>query len=144
MDLRLRRMFPSPPPPTCRNAITDLSITPLHPKTSSVLLDGRVFKAATLDAELASELEDATLFEGVGCKDIYIVYWYRLSRLKNISEIKARQLKTTDSTLLFCSGCWEPTLIPHILRQSTANLTEAANSCSSGTRARRPQFNPSH
>ena len=137
-------MYPSPPPPTCRNAITDLSITPLRPKTSSVPLDGRVFKAATLDADLASELEDATLFEGVGCKDIYVVYWYKLSRLENIGEIKARQLKTTDSTLLFCSGRWEPTLIPHVLRQSTANPTEAANSRSSGTKARRPQFNPLH
>ena len=144
MDLRLRRMFASPPPPTCRNVITDLSITPLHPKTSSVLLDGRVFKAATLDAELASELKDATLFERVCCKDIYIVYWYRLSRLKNIGEIKARQLKTTDSTLLFCSGRWEPSLIPHVLHQSTANPTEAANSCSSGTKAQRPQSNPPH
>lgn len=123
--------------------ITDLSITPLRPKTSSVPLDGRVFKAATLDAELASELEDATIFEAAGCKDSYVVYWYQLSHLENINEVKAKLLKAIYDTPLFRNGFWEPSLIPHILCQSTAKLTEAANFGSSGSgRTRRPRSNP--
>ena len=66
-------MFLSHPHPSFRNAITDLSITPVRPKTSSVPLDGKVFRAATLDAELATELEGATIFEGVGSKDSYVM-----------------------------------------------------------------------
>ena len=123
--------------------ITDLSITPLRLKTSSVPLDGRVFKAATLDIELASELEDATIFEAAGCKGSYIVYWYQLSRLETIGGIKAKLLKAINDTSLFRNGCWEPSLIPHILRQSTAKQTEVANFGSSGSdRTRRPRSNP--
>ena len=136
-------MFPSPPPPIFRNVITDLSITPLRPKMSSVPLDGRVFKAATLDVELASELEDATIFEAAGCKDSYIVYWYQLSHLETVGGIKAKLLKAINDTSLFHNGCWEPSLIPHILCQSTAKQTEVANFGSSGSdRTWRPRSNP--
>ncbi|KAI6020926.1 hypothetical protein BKA83DRAFT_4126818 [Pisolithus microcarpus] len=141
------RMSITPPPPSFRNAITELSITPLHAKTSSVPLDGRVFKAATLDAELATELEGATIFEAPqGSKDSYVIYWYELSHLENIGRIRAELLKTIHDMPLFCKGCWEPSLIPHMLRQSTANPTEVASSSSSGsgTRTQRPQSNLPH
>ena len=128
-------------PPHPRNAISDLSITPLCPKTSSVPLDGKVFKAATLDAELATELEGATLFEEAGSKGNYVVYWYQLSRLENVSDIRAEFLKATNDTPLFRAGCWESSLIPHLLRRSTIP-TEASNSRSSGRSTRRPQSNP--
>ena len=95
--------------------ISDLSITPLCPKTSSVLLDGKVFKAATLDTTLDTKLEGVTLFEEAGSKDNYVVYWYQLSHLKNINEIKTELFKTTSDTPLFHGGCWESSLIPHLL-----------------------------
>ena len=132
-------MFPSPPPPKFRNAITHFSITPLRLKTSSVPLDGRIFKTATLDAELTTELEDATLFEEAGVKGNYIVFWYQLSCLVNLGKIKAELLITIKKMSLFCNGRWEPSLIPHVLRRSTADLTGAGNSRSSG---RRTQSNP--
>lgn len=114
--------------PRPRNAISDLSITPLCPKTSSVPLDGRVFKVATLDADLATELEGATLFEEAGSKGNYVVFWYQLSHLENIGEIRAELLKATNNTPLFRGGYWEPSLIPHLLRQSTIP-SGASNSC---------------
>ena len=80
---RLPLMLLTPPCP--RNTISDLSITLLCPKTSSVPLDGKIFKAATLDAELATELEGATLFEEAGSKDNYVVYWYHCSRILRTS-----------------------------------------------------------
>ncbi|KAG9318972.1 hypothetical protein JVU11DRAFT_1088 [Chiua virens] len=102
-----------------QNAVTEHSITPLCVKMSSVPLDGRIFKATTIDAELAHELENVLIHEQAGHKlqDSYIVFWYQLSALKNLSHIKACNLKTETQTPLFLDGGhWDPTLIPAALR----------------------------
>ncbi|KIK27345.1 hypothetical protein PISMIDRAFT_8186 [Pisolithus microcarpus 441] len=120
-------MSATPPPPGFRNAITEPSITPLHPKTSSVPLDGRIFKAATIDVELAAKLEGATIFE--------VAHW---------SGIKAELLKTIDGTPLFRNGCWEPSLIPHALHHTSLTEIASFSSSGSGPRTHRPQSNPPH
>jgi len=134
------------PPPIFRNAVTEFSTMLLCPKTSLVPLDGRDFKAATLDAELATELEGATLHEVTrGSKDNYIVFWYQPSHLDHMAGIKAELLQTINDMALFCNGHWEPSLIPYALHLSTTNLTDTASgSSSSGARTWRPQFNPPH
>ncbi|KAI6034655.1 hypothetical protein BKA83DRAFT_4487640 [Pisolithus microcarpus] len=113
---------------------------------SSVLLDGRIFKAATIDTELAAKLEGATIFEAAHwrSKGNYVIYWYQLSCLKNISGIKAELLKTIDSTPLFHNGCWEPSLIPHVLRHTSLTEIASFSSSGSGPRTCRPRSNPPH
>ncbi|KAG6372402.1 hypothetical protein JVT61DRAFT_7875 [Boletus reticuloceps] len=92
---------------------------------------GRIFKATTLDAKLSTELEDATIFEvASGSRNNYIVFWYQRSGL-NLSEIKARALRTADDKPLFRNGCWEPSLNPHTLRKFTTDSIEKLGSSSS-------------
>lgn len=124
--------MPTTPPSSKRNAITAPSITPICPKTSSVPLDGRSFKAATLDAELATELENATIYEQAGLQDNYIAHWCQLSDVaENLSQVQARSLKHEDIPL-FVSGCWEPSVIPALLRQPVSEV--AVSSSDSNTR----------
>ncbi|KAI6027296.1 hypothetical protein BKA83DRAFT_4123368 [Pisolithus microcarpus] len=108
-------MSATPPPPGFRNAITEPSITPLHPKTSSVPLDGRIFKAATIDVELAAKLEGATIFE--------VAHW----RSKDLQE-------TVEGTLIPITGS-EETDIAAWLNQIISSFTPpAAESNSSQSR----------
>ena len=74
--------------------------------TASVPLGGWIFKDTTLDAELATKLEGETLFEEIGLKDSYIVYWCQLSQLDIILRVKARDLKIHNNIPLFYNGCW--------------------------------------
>jgi hypothetical protein len=125
--------MPTTPPPSKRNAITIPSITPLCPKTSSVPLDGRTFKATTLDVELSAELEDATIYEQAGLKGNYVADWCQLSDVaENLSQIKARSLKYLDASL-FVGSCWEPSLIPSSLRQPASEV--AVSSAASDSNA---------
>ena len=121
----------TPPPPT-RNALTEFSITPFCQKTSSVLFDGKDFRAATLDAELANELDGTTISEmpQVPFRDHYVVYWYHHPRFKGIDALKASTLYTADQVPLYTEHCWNPSLIPHSLRQSTAANAQAAGTSS--------------
>ena len=132
--------------PPHQNAITEQSITPLHPKTSSVPLDSRILKAATINAELFTKLEDASIHEQASLKDSYIIFWCQLSTLKNLLRIKAQGLETEQHMLLFLRSYWNPFLISDALHQPESKLAEAASSAcdSSGSRTQawRPQFNP--
>ena len=127
----------TPPPPT-RNALTEFSITPFRQKTSSVPFDGKDFRAATLDAELTNELDGATISETpqVPFRDHYVLYWYRRPHFKGIDALKASTLYTADQVPLYTEHCWNPSLIPHSLCQSTAANAQAAgtSSKSSGRR----------
>lgn len=115
-------------PPSKRNAITAPSITPICPKTSSVPPDGRSFKTATLDVELATELENATIYEQAGLEGNYIAHWCQLSDVaETLFQIKARSL-TNEDTPLFVSGCWEPSLIPSLLRQPVSEVSAGSDS----------------
>lgn len=137
-------------PPRPRNAITENSITPLRPKMSSVPLEGRILKAATLDAELATELENASIHEQAGLQGSYVVFWCQLSALENISQIRARDLKLEEWMPLFLSGYWDPLLIPAALRQpesestkdTTSNLADNSSGSRTQTWTRRSQSNP--
>lgn len=134
-------------PPRRPRIVTEpnLTSTPLQPKTSSVPLDGRVFKAATLDAELTTELENASIHEQAGLKGSYVVFWCEHSALKNLPRIKARNLKTEENTPLFLGTYWDPFLIPVALRQPDSKSTETDSSVtvtnSSGSKTRQTKSN---
>ncbi|KAI6025140.1 hypothetical protein BKA83DRAFT_4491897 [Pisolithus microcarpus] len=85
---------PSPPRLNARHAITEISITPLCQKTSSIPTDGKDFRAETLDLELVTELRDAMITEALGTR--FVAYWSRLSHLE-IKDIKASNLVDADT-----------------------------------------------
>ncbi|KAI6023240.1 hypothetical protein BKA83DRAFT_4493379 [Pisolithus microcarpus] len=109
---------PSPPRLNAHHAITEISITPLCQKTSSIPTDGKDFRAETLDFELLSHLE--------------------------IKDIKASNLVNADSgEPLFIDGCWLPTLIRHILHLLTVDQAQNTGSSSQSTFAVRSRSSSS-
>lgn len=104
--------------PSNRNAISECPITPFLRKTSSVPLTYRSFGATAVDEELAAELHDAMIHEEIqiGNDNTFVKFWTQLSKLSNLSQIRAQDIETDDHKKFYDNGRWEPSLIPHILR----------------------------
>ncbi|KAI5986053.1 hypothetical protein EDC04DRAFT_2913519 [Pisolithus marmoratus] len=111
--------------------------TPLKLKTTLVPTMGRFFKAEDVNQDLLVELQGATIDEPLldnhshyilaQCNKMLPMIMECIPQADANSLLMIRLLKNGDN-FLYCSGCWEPTEIPHMLRATPLPSTGSSQS----------------
>lgn len=125
--------------PPRRNAVTSMPFTPYILKTASTPTSAKLLQAAALDQDLKNELTGAAIEEPQwtpNSDDVhYVLHFYECFQsqtrveVPKLSELKDDQVPLYDIT----SNCWQPILIPHILRLRTPSARRTGNTNTTST-----------
>lgn len=122
-------LLPTTPPH--RNAATSLSFTPYILKTASVPTSAIIYQATPLNQDLQNELAGATIDEPKWTKkgsSHYVLHLYQqFQQHTGVQDPKLSELESDPPLYDSEQNCWQPSLLPNILRHSPSTTTHGKN-----------------